>query len=125
MSANASKRASRPVVLIVATLGVICVFCVAVVLIRALAGYGITFHAKYDTIAPGMSREQVIGLLGPPSEESAEFHLGQPQGFEREYETARKSDSRYYLFWNKGIDSVYAVGFDSEDKVTFKAVGGT
>ncbi len=72
-----------------------------------------------------MSRERVVELLGPPSEQSSEFHLGQSQGFEREYEMARNSNSSHYLFWNRGIDVVYAVGFDSKDKVTIKAVGGT
>ena len=121
----ANKRPLRPILIIATVVGVICVLCAGTVFIRCLGGYGITFHLRYKTIESGMSRERVIELLGRPHEQSSEFHLGQAQGFEPEYERARNSDSRYYLFWNKGIDVVYAVGFDSEDKVTIKAVGGT
>lgn len=79
----------------------------------------------WKSVETGMTREQVVGLLGEPEEQSAEFHLGQYGGFEAVYKRAASSGSEYYLFWDQGIDVVYAVGFDERDKVTFKAAGGT
>ncbi len=63
--------------------------------------------------------------MGQPRSEEVDFHLSQKTGFEKEYERAERSDSAYYLFWHNGIDITYAIGFDSEHKVTMKAVGGT
>ena len=111
--------------IILAVFGMLCVLGLGVLAFRLLLGYGITFGPRFKTIAPGLPRERVVALLGRPDEESAEFRLGQREGFEREYELADSSDSRYYLIWYKGIDVVYTIGFDSEDKVTIKAVGGT
>ena len=125
VSVTASKRALRPTLIILGVLGVLCVLSLGVVAARMLLGYGITFHPNFKTIAPGLPREQVVALLGRPDEESAEFRLGQREGFEREYELAENTDSRYYLIWHRGIDLVHVVGFDSEDRATIKAVGGT
>jgi hypothetical protein len=93
--------------------------------LRVLMGYGITFHSKFSNIQPGMSEAQVVASVGAADERSAQFRLGQHGGFEKEYARAAASGSEYYLLWNKGIDVVYAVGFDKDGRVTMKAVGGT
>lgn len=79
----------------------------------------------YKKIAIEMTKAEVIDLMGQPVEQSNEFYLGQYNGFEKEYERAKRSNSKYYFFWRNGIDIIYAVGFDSEDKVVLKEAGGT
>jgi len=103
------------------------VVCVAAgfVGLRVVMGYGVTFHGSFKKIQPGMSETQVVAALGTPDERSAEFRLGQREGFEKEYALAAESGSSYYLFWFRGIDVVYAVGFDAAGRATIKAVGGT
>jgi hypothetical protein len=93
--------------------------------LRVFMGYGVTFHSKFTKIRPGMSEAQVVAALGVADERAAQFRLGQYGGFEKEYARAAASGSTYYLLWNKGIDVVYAVGFDKDGRVTMKAVGRT
>ena len=75
-----------------------------------------SFRNKFKVIKPGDKKINVIQLLGQPDEESNEFHLGQYQGFEEEYKNAQEIDSEYYLFWYRGIDVTYAVGFNKDWK---------
>jgi hypothetical protein len=83
------------------------------------------FQVSYRKVQPGMTREEVVGMLGEPDDEAPEFRLGQYEGFEKQYERAEESGSAYYCFWFRGIDVTYTIGFDSEDRVTMKAHGGT
>lgn len=92
---------------------------------RMLMGFGVTFYSSYEKVDVGMSETEVVALLGLADEKSTQFRLGQRDGFEQEYARAARSGSAHYLLWHKGIDVVYAVGFDGEGKVTMKAVGGT
>ena len=107
--------------------GAIVVVCIAVgfVALHIFMGYGVTFYGSFDRIQSGMSETQVVAALGAADERSAEFRLGQYEGFEKEYARAAGSGSSYYLLWNKGIDVVYAIGFDRNGRVTMKAIGGT
>ena len=73
-----------------------------------------SFRNKFKVIKPGDKKINVIQLLGQPDEESNEFHLGRYQGFEEEYKNAQEIDSEYYLFWYRGIDVTYAVGFNKD-----------
>lgn len=84
-----------------------------------------SFDVGFDRIGLGMNRSEVVGLLGPPDDQGAVFHLAQREGYEAEYERAKRSDAQTYLFWTRGVDVVYAIGLDSADRVVFKAVGGT
>jgi len=84
-----------------------------------------SFRKNFKVIKLGDNKINVLKLLGQPDEKSKEFRLGQYQGFEDEYKKARESDSEYYLFWYRGIDVVYVVGFNNEDKVLIKSSGGT
>jgi hypothetical protein len=83
------------------------------------------FETKFEKVMLGMNRQEIEGLLGKPDKESREFHLGQYNGFEEEYEKAKKSNAAYYLFWNRDIDFVYVVGMDSKGNAVFKSYGGT
>jgi len=86
---------------------------------------GAKFLLNFNRIAAGDTKERVIALLGNSDTMEEQFRLGQKIGYEAEYVKAKNSDSKYFLFWNKGIDIVYAVGFDKNNKVTIKAHGGT
>jgi hypothetical protein len=105
-------------------LGVACLV-VSLVGTRVLMGYGLTFHGSFKKVQAGMSEAQVVAALGIAGARTTEFRLGQYIGFEKEYARAAASGSVYYLLWYKGIDVVYAVGFDNDGRVTTKAFGGT
>jgi outer membrane protein assembly factor BamE (lipoprotein component of BamABCDE complex) len=83
------------------------------------------FRRSFKRVKPGMTQGYVLHLLGKPDEKSATFHLAQYEGFEEEYRKANASGSRLYFFWRRGVDTVYAVGFDEQGTVRFKAAGGT
>ena len=83
------------------------------------------FVSDFDSVRQGWSKEAVVRILGNPDETSKDFHLGQELHFEHEYARAKASKSKYFLFWNRGLDIVFAVGFDDQDKVTMTASGGT
>jgi hypothetical protein len=86
---------------------------------------GARFFVNYHRVAVGDTEAKVVMLLGNPDAKDIIFRLGQEKGYESEYLRAKVSQSQYYLFWEKGVDVVYAVGFDSNHRVTIKAYGGT
>ncbi|MHC4574707.1 MAG: hypothetical protein ACYS76_11345 [Planctomycetota bacterium] len=88
-------------------------------------GVNPVLHRRYESVEKGMTREEVVRSMGQPADEGVEFRLSQYEGFEKQYERARRSNSQYYLFWYSAIDLTYAIGFDSQDKVMIKACGGT
>lgn len=115
---------SKRIHYLVVVMAVIC--CIAVFIGgRLLTGSGITFYGSFNQVQPGMSETQVVAALGTANARTTEFQLGQYTGFEKEYAQAAASGSSYCLLWHKGIDVVYAIGFDKEGKVTMKAFGGT
>jgi len=83
------------------------------------------FEMKFESITTGLTAQEVVQLLGEPDDSGVQFRLGQRNGFETEYAAAERSGSVHYLRWYKGIDIVFTVGFDPQDKVSFKASGGT
>jgi hypothetical protein len=83
------------------------------------------FTEKFEKIRRGDLKSHVIALLGEAKEHSTEFRLGQEKGFEAAYERARQSNASYYLFRSKGLDVVYAVGFNERDEVVLAEHGGT
>ena len=113
---------------IVAVLAISLVF-IALVWIISTVDYYESGHAefagKFEKVRIGEPRSSVVALLGEPSDKDSEFRLGQKQGFEPAYQRAEKSNSSYYLFWYRGMDVVYTVGFDAQDKVTIIESGGT
>ena len=85
------------------------------------------FYTTVDGLSLGATEKEVLLQLGPPDDRGGEFYLGQAEGFEAEYRAAAASGSVRWVFWRRGIadDVVCAVGFGSDDRVTFKACGGT
>jgi hypothetical protein len=77
-----------------------------------------------ERIHTGMPRPEVEQILGAAGYQGTDFHLGQREGFEHEYERARHSGASYFLFWGRR-DTVYVVGFNSEDRVVITSFGGT
>ena len=83
------------------------------------------FYRSVDALPLGMDERDVIARLGPAQEAGREFRLGQREGFEAEYKAAAASRSQRYLFWNRSVDVVCAVGLDAQDRVAYRACGGT
>jgi len=83
------------------------------------------FSNKFDAIRAGMNASKVVTFLGSPSYEGYSFQLGQKQGFEDAYKRALLSDSTKYLSWDRGMDCVFTVGFDKQDKATIAERGCT
>lgn len=90
-----------------------------------ITGLNPKLYRQYESVQQAMTRQDVVRKMGKPSGQGPEFRLSQYEGFEKEYERAKKSNSKYYLFWETGIDITYTIGFDDSDKVTIKACGGT
>jgi len=84
-----------------------------------------TLRKNFDSVQIGTSKAEVIAKLGAPDKQDTTFHLGQYEGFEHEYAIAKKSGSRYYLFWYGEIDVIYVIGFNDRDQVIIKSAGGT
>ena len=83
------------------------------------------FKALISTIDLGTDRKNVLALLGHPNDQSEIFRLAQLEGYMAAYQRAERSNSAYYMYWIKGIDHVFAVGFNTEHKVTIIENGGT
>lgn len=107
-------------------------FLVAAVCAAFLAAAGAIYSKEereftrlfQERVHPGMSRPEVERTLGAARLQGTTFHLGQREGFEHEYERARQSGASYFLFWGRN-DVVYAVGFNSENRVVITSHGGT
>lgn len=76
------------------------------------------FQQRFSTLALGDSKHRVIEVLGKPDADDSDFHVGQFEGYEDDYERARESDSVDSSFWYRRLDFVFAVGFDEDEKVT-------
>lgn len=83
------------------------------------------FKAVVSKIDLGTDKKTVLQLLGNPNDQSDKFQLAQVEGYAAAYQRAARSKSKYYMYWFKGIDHVFAVGFDKDHKVTIIENGGT
>ncbi len=85
------------------------------------------FYTVVRDLPVGTTEEDVLRQLGPPTDRGREFYLGQADGFETEYRAAAESASVRWLFWRRGLahDVVCAVGFGADNRVAFRACGGT
>jgi hypothetical protein len=83
------------------------------------------FERRFSAVTLGDSREKVFDRLGKPDDVDGDFRLGQIEGHEDAYERARNSGAIEYSFWFRGIDVVFAIGFDETNKVTLTEFGGT
>lgn len=83
------------------------------------------FEKHFEQIAIGMAHEDVERRLGAPDWTDKEFRLGQKEGSEDAYKRAAESDAQYYLFWQRGVDMVFTVGFNAADEAVVVESGGT
>lgn len=95
----------------------------------ALGGIGLDPGDKqkfrsFPEIKVGMSSEQVTALMAEEGKRSDTFYLGQQTGYEFEYEVGKRIGAAYFLAWN-AFDHVFIVAIDHEDRVIYKASGGT
>lgn len=51
--------------------------------------------------------------------------MGQRGGYEFEYAVGERINAAYFLGWTTGVDHVFTVAFDEDDRVIYKASGGT
>jgi hypothetical protein len=79
----------------------------------------------YHAIEFNMPRDQVVKLMRSEGRQSDRFYLGQRDGYEFEYAAAEKIGAAYFLSWITGIDHVFTVGFDKNNKAIFKSHGTT
>jgi hypothetical protein len=113
---------------LVVVLGITAAFIVLIWIISTVYYYAsgeAEFARKFNKVMVGELKLKVIALLGEPNDEGKKIRLGQKEGFEAAYQKAEKSKASYYLFWYRGIDTVYTIGFDAQDKVTITESGGT
>ena len=83
------------------------------------------FEEEVLTLEVGTPEAAVVKLLGSPTDSGSQFRLAQRSGFESQYRDAAESKSVRYLFWQKGVDFVCAVGLDAENRVAYRACGGS
>ena len=83
------------------------------------------FYSTFDAIPIGMTEAELLTRLGPPQDAGTKFYLGQPAGFEKQYQEAAESSSIRFVFWHREVDVICAVGLDAQDRVAYKACGGT
>ena len=88
-------------------------------------GFDRELSRAYRAVNLLQTRIEVVGSMGKAVEENIEFHLGQYNGYEKEYRKAEEGAAAYFLYWSNGLDGVYAVGFDQNDRVVYKDSGGT
>ena len=82
-------------------------------------------YPGWHKVRVGDTRQRVLELMGRPREESGEFRLGQETGHQKQYAEAAASGASVWLIYEAGIDVVFAIGLDADDRVVYKAVGGT
>jgi hypothetical protein len=82
-------------------------------------------YQSFAQIKADMPRHEVVRLMGSEGTRSDTFRLGQLAGYEFEYRAASHSGAAYFLSWHTGVDMVFTVAFDHDDKPIYKASGGT
>jgi hypothetical protein len=93
-------------------------------LFRVISGE-FQFTQKFRDIELGSPVSDAVTKLGPPTEISDEFRLGQKQGFEDAYLRAENSNSETFYIWSCCIDMTYTLGVDSKGNVVLAEYGGT
>ena len=83
------------------------------------------FRTRFAEIEMGMSESLVLSMLGSPDANSEEFYLSKKEGFEEAYMRAAASAATNYLMWHRGVDAVYAIGFNKEGIVIVIETDGT
>ncbi len=95
---------------------------IAIFSIHVFSYGGPTFFYNWHSIEIGDSRSEVLVKLGKPFKESSEFEFWEMNPHQ---ENAKKAGSKTYLTWVKSIDIGFVVGFNQQQKVTYKVSGGS
>jgi len=78
-------------------------------------------YPNWDKVHFGHSRQHVLELMGEPAEETAAFPLSSA----KDRAEAKERGVQVWLIYHGGIDQTYAIGLAKDDRVVFKARGGT
>lgn len=82
---------------------------------------GGTDHPNWDKVHFGHSREQVVELMGEPTEETAAFPLSSA----KDRAEAEERGVQGWLIYRRGPGVTYAIGLAKDGRVAYKARGGT
>lgn len=82
-------------------------------------------NQAFAEIKPEMSKQEIVHRMGSEGKRTDTFNLGQRAGFEFQYAVASRIGAAYFLSWHTGVDVVFTVAFDQNDKAIYKASGGT
>ena len=92
--------------------------------IDSTAGFSHTIDRAYKSLRNGMTKEEVFERMGgPPIATNEHFLLG--PGSQRAYAKTNGVNFKTFYLWNNGIGSFYCIGFDEQDRVVVKGMGGS
>jgi len=95
-------------------------------MVDSATGFDRRINRAYQSLRNGMTKDEVFRRMGkPPVATNDHFLLGQYRGNEQEYAKTNGVNFSIFYLWDNGIDWVYCIGFDAQDKVVVKGQGGT
>jgi len=94
----------------------------AIFTIHVFSYGGPSFFYNWHSIKIGDSKSEVLSKLGVPFKESTEFEFWEMNPHQ---ENAKEAGSEIYLTWVKSIDIGFVIGFNQQQKVTYKVSGGS
>jgi len=77
---------------------------------------------NWFTIGAGDTKVQVFKKLGKPYMETEEFKFWVMVPHEQ---NAKDSGAISYAMWDTSWDTIYVIGFDKDDRVSYKIHGGS
>jgi hypothetical protein len=80
-------------------------------------------HSQFQNLENGVSKSEILSLLGEPIKSDDDCCLPQQIGFEDEFARANKSKAVEYFLWRNGINWYYCIGFDENDELVVKLEG--
>jgi len=104
-------------------IGLVAIAILAYLALERWGGY--IAHPRWDQVRMGDARQQVVGLMGDPDEETDQFRLGPREDNERMYMAAEESGAKTWLLYRTGPNVTHALGLDAGGRVVFKGRGGT
>ncbi|MEX2308217.1 MAG: hypothetical protein WD738_11520 [Pirellulales bacterium] len=107
------------------TIGLLLAFACGLALLFRVGSGEFQFTRKFKSIELGSPVSDAVAKLGPPTEVTDQFHLGQRTGFEDAYRRAERSNSESFYIWSCCVDMTYTLGVDSNGTVVLAEYGGT
>ena len=83
---------------------------------------GPVFYINWLRIDNGSSEEEVFELLGSPLKKETKFNFWV---HEKNEEHAAATGAVKYASWLQGIDTLFLIGFNENNKVVYKIFGGS